>query len=236
MKIGILKADNVRPELVDHFGEYPDMFREILVAADPDAEVISYEVMLGEYPKDVNEVDGYIITGSKMSVYDDVDWINQLGQFVQRLHQDKKKLVGICFGHQMVAHFLGGRTEKSKKGWGVGIHQSTFTEAAEQYGAEGKTYNLVCSHQDQVVEPAPSSVILARSDFCPYSMLQIEDHILTLQGHPEFKGEFSRSLLELRRDVFGENCYEQGVKSLEQFADAYKAGKWIKDFISTGTA
>ena len=124
MKIGVLKADDVRPELVDHFGEYPEMFREILLAADPNVEIISYEVMSGEYPSDIDEVDGYVITGSKLSVYDDVDWIKQLGQFVQRLHQAKKKLVGICFGHQMVAHFLGGRTEKSDKGWGVGVHRS----------------------------------------------------------------------------------------------------------------
>ena len=236
MKIGILKADNVRPELRDRFGEYPDMFREVLVAANPNADLVTYEVMLGEYPKDINEVDGYVITGSKMSVYDDIDWIKQLGLFVQRLHREKKKLVGICFGHQLVAHFLGGRTEKSEKGWGVGVHKSTLTDAADKYEFEGETYNLVCSHQDQIVEPAPSSVILASNDFCPYSMLQIEDHILTLQGHPEFKREFSRSLLEIRRDAFGENCYEQGIKSLEQSVDDDKVGKWIMDFISSSTA
>jgi GMP synthase-like glutamine amidotransferase len=67
-------------------------------------------------------------------------------------------------------------------------------------------------------------------------MLQIEDHILTLQGHPEFKREFSRSLLEIRRDAFGENCYEQGIKSLEQSVDDDKVGKWIMDFISSSTA
>lgn len=236
MKIGILKADDVRPELVDRFGEYPEMFGEILLAADPDIEVITYEVMSGEYPSDIDEVDGYVITGSKLSVYDDVDWIKQLGQFVQRLHQAKKKLVGICFGHQIVAHFLGGRTEKSENGWGVGVQQSKFTEAAIKYGAAGTTFNLVCSHQDQVIELAPSSVVLASSDFCPFSMLQIEGHILTLQGHPEFKREFSRSLLELRREVFGESCYEQGLESLEHATDAYQVGKWMTDFISSDAA
>ncbi len=236
MKIGILKADNVRPELVDNFGEYPEMFREILLAADPNTAIISYEIMSGEYPGDIDEVDGYVITGSKLSVYDDVEWIRQLGHFIQRLHRAKKKLVGICFGHQMVAHFLGGRTEKSDNGWGVGIHRSKFTEAAPKYGEAGSSFNLVCSHQDQVIEPAPSSVVLASSDFCPFSMLQIEDHILTLQGHPEFKREFSRSLLELRREVFGESCYEQGMESLEQTTDAYQVGKWMTDFISSDAA
>ena len=68
MKLGILKADNVRSELARQFGEYPDMFREVLVEADPDIELRTYEVMLGEYPEDIHEVDGYIITGSKASL------------------------------------------------------------------------------------------------------------------------------------------------------------------------
>ena len=232
MKLGILKADNVRSELVRQFGEYPDMFREVLVEADPDIELRTYEVMLGEYPEDIHEVDGYIITGSKASAYDAAAWILKLGQFIRQLHQEKKKLVGICFGHQMVAHFLGGRTEKSDKGWGVGIHQSIFTDKASDYGKKGNTFSLVCSHEDQIIKPAPHSVILAKSDFCPYSMLQIEDHILTLQGHPEFKPEFSSSLLELRRNIIGESCFEQGIRSLKQPTDASGAAKWILDFIS----
>ena len=233
MNIGILKADKVRPELVDEFGEYPDMFRKLLLAAEPSLTIVTYDAMSGEYPSDIDEVDGYVITGSKMSVYDDFDWIRQLGEFVQQLHKVKKKLVGICFGHQMVAHVLGGRTAKSDKGWGVGIHKSSFTHAAREYGFEGDAYNLVCSHQDQVVTPAPSSVVLASSDFCPYSMLQVEDHILTLQGHPEFTPEFSRSLLELRRDIFGETCYQQGVRSLIQNTDAEDVGKWIVNFLKS---
>ena len=233
MNIGILKADKVRPELVDEFGEYPDMFRRLLLAAEPNLTVVTYDVMSGEYPNDINEVDGYVITGSKMSVYDEVNWIRKLGQFVQQLHKVRKKLVGICFGHQMVAHFLGGQTAKSNKGWGVGVHKSSFTQAAKAHGIEDKAYNLVCSHQDQVVVPAPSSVVLASNDFCPYSMLQIEDHILTLQGHPEFTREFSRSLLKLRRDIFGETCYQQGIQSLKENTDHDAVGRWIVNFLKS---
>ena len=234
MKIGILKADKVRHELLDRFGEYPAMFKDLLQKVEAGIEIVVYDVISGEFPKQIDEVHGYIITGSKMSVYDEIDWIKELGSFVQELHKKKKKLIGICFGHQMVAHFLGGKTQKSDKGWGVGIHESAFTSAATIYGSEGQTYNLVCSHQDQIVEPAPSSVILASSDFCPYSMLQIEDHILTFQGHPEFKPEFSRSLMELRKDDFGNTRYKEGLDSLIKTTDADEVGKWIVSFIKAG--
>ena len=234
MKIGILKADKVRHELLDRFGEYPAMFKDLLQKVEAGIEIVVYDVISGEFPKQIDEVHGYIITGSKMSVYDEIDWIKELGSFVQELHKKKKKLIGICFGHQMVAHFLGGKTQKSDKGWGVGIHESAFTSAATIYGSEGQTYNLVYSHQDQIVEPAPSSVILASSDFCPYSMLQIEDHILTFQGHPEFKPEFSRSLMELRKDDFGNTRYKEGLDSLIKTTDADEVGKWIVSFIKAG--
>ena len=231
MKIGILKADKVRHELRDHFGEYPAMFENLLREVEVDIEIVIYDVISGEYPKQMDEVQGYIITGSKMSVYDEIDWIKQLGEFVQELHKKKKKLIGICFGHQLVAHFLGGKTQKSEKGWGIGIHESILSSSAEHYGVEGQNYNLVCSHQDQIVEPAPSSVILASSEFCPYSMLQIEDHILTFQGHPEFSKDFSRSLLDLRKNDFDENTYQEGLDSLTKNTDAHEAGKWIVNFI-----
>ena len=231
MKIGILKADDVRHELVSRFGEYPDMFKDLLLEVQPGIELVTYDVISGIYPKHIDEVHGYIITGSKMSVYDEIDWIKELGLFVQELHKARKKLIGICFGHQLVAHFLGGKTQKSEKGWGVGVHESMLNNAATNYAIKGQAYNLVCSHQDQVVKPAPSSVILASSSFCPYSMLQIKDHILTFQGHPEFKREFSRSLLELRKDELGDTCYREGLDSLTKNTDAHKIGEWIVSFI-----
>ena len=122
MKLGILKTDTVRPEWVPEFGEYPDMFVDLLGQADPDLQFQVYDVENGEYPADIDEVDAYLITGSKSSVYDDKAWIGELMDFVRELDQRRKKLVGICFGHQLVAQALGGKTEKSSKGWGVGLH------------------------------------------------------------------------------------------------------------------
>ena len=78
MKIGILNADAVRAEFVAEFGEYPDMFSQLLKPVGPEIEFVTYEVMNGEYPIDVDEVDGYLITGSKLSVYDEVAWIDEL--------------------------------------------------------------------------------------------------------------------------------------------------------------
>ena len=112
MKLGILKTDAVRPEWVPEFGEYPDMFIGLLRLADPALEFRVYDVEEGVYPEDIDEVDAYLITGSKSSVYDDQPWIATLMEFVRELDRRRKKLVGICFGHQLVAQALGDLCEE----------------------------------------------------------------------------------------------------------------------------
>jgi GMP synthase-like glutamine amidotransferase len=231
MRIGILKTDVVRKEFVDEFGEYPDMFAELLIGVDPDLEFVVYDVQQGEYPDDLDEVDAYLMTGSKSSVYDDEPWIHRLADFVRELHARRKKFLGICFGHQMVAHALGGRTEKSDKGWGVGAHRATFSELPPWHDGGRRDFYLLVSHQDQVTRPAPGSRILAGSEFCENAVCQIGDHILTFQGHPEFVRGYSENLLELRREMIGEETYRAGVASLERKLDRERVARWMLDFL-----
>jgi GMP synthase-like glutamine amidotransferase len=74
--IGILNADEVRPELEAIYGDYPAMFTELLNTADSDIKLVTYNVLKGEYPASIDEVDGYLLTGSKSSVYETEEWIN----------------------------------------------------------------------------------------------------------------------------------------------------------------
>jgi len=233
VKLGILKSDDVRSELVDEFGEYPDMFTRLLRAVEPTLEIVSYEVQHGDYPQNIDEVDAYLITGSKASVYDDVDWIRQLADFVRTLHKARKKLLGICFGHQMVAHALDGKAEKSHKGWGVGSDTVRFFDHNNRYAAETDGYCLWFSHQDQVVIPAAGATVLGGTSFCPIAMCQLENHILTIQGHPEFSPDFARGLLNLRKDIVGDDVYRRGISSLNLPTDRQRVAEWLIDFIKS---
>ena len=133
-KIGILRADDVSPELASKYGEYPEMVEDLLVSANlargaeaKSLEFTSYPVNRQQYPSHIDEVDGYIITGSKSSVYDNEPWIAELHHFIGALHNSNKKTVGICFGHQIIASALGGKVEKADVGWGVGVKATTFS-------------------------------------------------------------------------------------------------------------
>lgn len=231
MKLGILKTDAVRPEWVPEFGEYPDMFIGLLRLADPALEFRVYDVEEGVYPEDIDEVDAYLITGSKSSVYDDQPWIATLMEFVRELDRRRKKLVGICFGHQLVAQALGGKTAKSPKGWGVGLHTHRFNQVPEWHDQQGADLNILVSHQDQVVANAAGARVLASSEFCENAVCQIGDHILTFQGHPEFVPGYSREIMEFRREMIGEQAYVSGVASLEVAPQRERVARWIMNFI-----
>ena len=118
MKIGLLECDHVADKFVAISGTYPEMFAALL----PEVEFQLYDVCNGEFPQSVDECDAYTSTGSKFSVYDEIDWILQLKDFVFQLYKNDKKFIGVCFGHQIMAEALGGKVLKSEKGWNVGIH------------------------------------------------------------------------------------------------------------------
>ncbi len=233
MKLGILKTDTVRPEWVGRFGEYPDMFIALLGRANPDLEFVVYDVEAGEYPYDIDEVDAYLITGSKSSVYDDKPWIPPLIAFVQELHRRGKKTVGICFGHQLIAEALGGKTEKSSKGWGVGLHAYHFSDLPEWHDGRDPDFAILVSHQDQVVANAEGARVLASSDFCENAVCQIGDTMLTFQGHPEFVPEYSREIMQFRREQIGEPLYESGMASLDVSPEGDRVARWINAFLAS---
>jgi len=208
------------------------MFIALLGEEDPDLEFVVYDAEQGQLPQDVDEVDAYLITGSKSSVYDDKPWIGPLMEFVRELDRRGKKLVGICFGHQLVAHALGGRTEKSSKGWGVGLHTYQFSELPSWHDCDAPDFHILASHQDQVVENARGATVLASSDFCENAVCQVGDHILTFQGHPEFVSAYSREIMDFRRDMIGEEAYQTGMASLATAPQQRRVARWIINFLN----
>jgi len=233
MRLGILKTDDVRPEWVDEFGEYPDMFMRLLREADPQLEFSVYDVQNGDYPRDIDDVDAYLLTGSKASVYDDEAWIHNLMAFVRELHAQKKPLVGICFGHQLVAQALGGLVEKSSKGWGAGLHTHTFTKMPAWHDGDVADLDILVSHQDQVTRAAQGSEVLAGSEFCENAVCQLGDHILTFQGHPEFLSSYARVVMDSRVERMGEAVHRRAVDSLAGESQSLRVAAWITHFLKT---
>ena len=235
MRIGILKTDAVRREWVPDFGEYPDMFKRLLWEADSSVSFAVWDVEEGVHPTDgdIDTVDGFIITGSKSSAYDDKQWIRDLEALIQKLHARRKKMVGICFGHQIIAKALGGVVSKSDKGWGVGIHTYELDSALFD-GAQSGQLKLVVSHQDQVHELPHGARNVVSNAHCENGGFVMGDHIFTLQGHPEFIDEYSEAIMSFRYDMIGADRVAQGRASLQQLDhEGDRVAEWMLSFLAS---
>ncbi|NOX40815.1 MAG: type 1 glutamine amidotransferase [Alphaproteobacteria bacterium] len=186
MKIGILQAGHLPEDMSTEFGSYGNMFTEFLAPGGFSFDV--YVVVDGEFPSSVDEADGWLITGSKHGAYDDLAWIPPLEKFIQRAYEAKIPLIGICFGHQIVAQALGGKVEKFARGWSVG---------ATEYMAAQSDDTLILNawHQDQVVARPKDAQVLASTEFCQNAILAYGDQALTIQPHPEFSAAFVNGLI-----------------------------------------
>ncbi|MFD2191682.1 glutamine amidotransferase-related protein [Pistricoccus aurantiacus] len=231
MLIGLLQCDDVAPELQAHHGNYPEMFERLFTAIDPTLEFRVWRCHEGEIPTDVNAVDAWLTTGSKQGVNDGDAWIEALCGFLNRLWKEEKPLVGVCFGHQLIAKALGGEVVKNASGWGVGMSFNQLIRRAEWMEPWQEGLDLVVSHQDQVSRLPEQAVVLAKSDFCPFYLVQVGKTFLGIQGHPEFTKAYSADLMELLRRQVPGNRIREGMASLNAPVDNHLMVRWVLNFM-----
>ncbi|MBV1932123.1 MAG: GMP synthase [Porticoccaceae bacterium] len=227
--LGLLEADTLYDDLIPDYGSYGQMFVTFFDHLDGGLQYRYYQIKQGELPKTANECDAYLITGSKAGVYDSDPWIGRLQNWIADFHQQGAKLIGICFGHQMIAHSLGGRAAKSIKGWGVGVHTCELIDPTDS--AEQSELSLLYSHQDQVETLPPSAQLLASSDFCQYAAFKIDHRVLSFQGHPEFTPAYLQRLLTRRINAIGETRFANAMTSLTEVTDEPQVGQQLLNFI-----
>lgn len=234
MKIGILLCDNVRSSLRSEFGDYPDKYIKNFTKLNESLEFISYYCYENEFPEDIEECDAYIITGSRQAAYDDIPWIISLKHFIIKLHRAKKKTIGICFGHQVIASALCGKVERADHGWTVGVHTLHINETQPFMQPFKDSVNVVMLSEDQIQSLPKGEKItcLASGSQSEYAMLQYDKHFLTIQGHPEFDREFTKALIAVRKDLIPKNRYDEGLTSLAKEDDNLLIFRWLLNFIT----
>lgn len=187
MLIGILTTGHAPDALRPETGDYPHLFKQLL--AGQGLAFHDWNVVDMEFPASIHEADGWLLTGSRHGAYEDHPFIAPLEEFIREVYAAAVPMVGICFGHQIIAQALGGKVEKSPRGWQVG---------RQEYYFDGEKLALNAWHQDQVVVKPPQAEVCATSESCDFAALIYGKRAYSVQAHPEFDSSFVEGLIDKR--------------------------------------
>ncbi|MEK9745143.1 MAG: type 1 glutamine amidotransferase [Candidatus Puniceispirillum sp.] len=233
MNIAILLAGHTNKAMQPRFPDYADLFIA-LFAKSPlaaDFTFTSFAVVDDVFPDRIVDYDGYLVTGSAYGVYDDAPFIPKLITLIQDIHAGGKPLAGLCFGHQIIAHALGGHAQKWDGGWGLGVKSIELANLPDWIDPPIDSAKLIHVHQDQVVRLPAGGQVIARADHCDIAGYTVGDHVFTLQGHPEFDAAYTGALATLLAERGVDPAVVAAAQdTLDTPHDGDRFGHWILTF------
>ena len=223
MKLCILENDVFDPGMAPHLQRYGDAFVNLFRQAGADWQIDSFNVTHGEYPASFDGYDAVLLTGSRADAFGSEPWVVKLRRRVTALLNERKKIIGVCFGHQLLGVCLGAKVGRAPQGWGAG-------RMAYQW-QDGTELSVLASHQDQVLELPEGATLLATSDFCPVAGFTVGSHVFSVQPHPEMDEIILGNLLNKRRAILGEEKYTSGMESLQHAHDGVAVARRMMEFV-----
>ncbi|KAM7479046.1 hypothetical protein LguiA_027259 [Lonicera macranthoides] len=197
------------------YGGYFGVFVRMLAEEGETWDV--FRVAAGEFPTDdeIGLFDGFVITGSCNDAHGNDDWICKLLSLVKKLDSMKKKVLGICFGHQLLGRALGGKIGRSISGWDIGTTTIHLSSSPKLFGSliMPTQLSVIECHRDEVRELPPKAEVIARSDKTGIEMFRYGDHFMGIQGHPEYTNDILLHLIDrLLQRNFIEESYADEVR------------------------
>ena len=231
MKLTIIQTGDVPASLQGRFGPYRAMFERMFDRTDLGFTYQSVAASDGEPLPHASDLEGIVITGSPAGVYDDLPWLAPLRAFIRDAYGSRTPMLGICFGHQIMADALGGDVRKSDKGWGIGRHSYAVGERPAFMRQAPDLLALGCSHQDQVITPPAEAEVILRSTFTPNAGLAYRNGAaLSFQPHPEFEDAYTIALAELRWGEAPDQVVDSALASMDTASDNAQVGAYIGQF------
>ena len=214
MKLCILDNDTLEGALAARYTSFGAMFVRLFDSVGARWTYDIFSTQRGEYPASFDTYDAVLLTGSGSDSFSDEPWAVELRSRVTQLLAEHKKMVGVCFGHQLIGLCMGAAVARAPQGWGNGRMTYDWHRQDLPYCQDRTHISLLVSHQDQVLELPKGATLVASSAFCPVAVFTVGQEVFCVQAHPEFDAGFSQHLLDEKRASMGEKQYAAYSQSL----------------------
>ncbi|RKP08387.1 glutamine amidotransferas-like protein class-I [Thamnocephalis sphaerospora] len=245
LRVALLIADTPPPEVVAKYGDYNVLYTQLLQRAlrleeldqSVQLETVPFDVVEAmAYPEQPETFDAILISGSAATAHEGVPWILRLVEYTRELPKRAPtcRLVGICFGHQIIARALGGQLQRNERGWELGWTKVTLNALGQQVlQTEKPALHLQQVHRDHVTMLPPGFEVLASTVISPLQMMWKPGHIFAVQAHPEFVPGVVREIIAVRRKrgVFSDELADASLAKLDRENDSDWLGGWIARFM-----
>ncbi|KAL1973660.1 hypothetical protein VTN31DRAFT_6295 [Thermomyces dupontii] len=248
LRIAVLECDTPLPNTHAKYGGYGGVFESLLresakkladdnepyqLDPDRDLQISKWDVVNDDkYPK-LEDIDAILISGSKHNAFDDHPWIIRLVEYTKQVYaHDRARIIGVCFGHQIVGRALGAPVGRSEAGWEISVCDVDLTDKGKELFGKDKL-SLQQMHRD-IVKDYPKEVIpLASSPRCSVQGMYIPRRLITLQGHPEFTEEIVSEILTTRNKlrVFSDEECQEALSRVKNKHDGLVAGAAFLRFL-----
>jgi GMP synthase (glutamine-hydrolysing) len=209
MRLLIVQTGTAVPEVRRRCGDFAAWFRRGLGLSAHQVRCV--RVDRGAQLPPPRSVAGAVITGSGAMVTDRLDWSERTAEWLRRAVDADVPLLGVCYGHQLLAHALGGKVGYNPRGREMGtVHIERLTAAADDalLGAVPRAFEAQATHLQTVLQPPRDAAVLARSALDDCQALRVAPRAWGLQFHPEFGVRQMRAYIRARDGALADEDFD----------------------------
>ncbi|KAF8464160.1 class I glutamine amidotransferase-like protein [Kalaharituber pfeilii] len=254
LRIAILMCDSPLYNTAEKYGNYGGVFAELLessaellrheipgLSAAFGLEITSWDINKAEEYPNLEDIDAILLTGSRANAFDDQPWIVKLIEFVKKiLEQDRIRIIGVCFGHQILGRALGLPVDRNDIGWEISVTNMNLTPIGQKLFLGNRSPNVLTlqhMHRDIIkVDNLPNDIDnLAYTDTCKIQGMYKQGRFISVQGHPEFTAEIVKEILDARRKlgIFTEEEYNEAMGRVKSPHDGLAVGAAFLRFLTS---
>lgn len=199
-RIGLLMVGWTLPPIRERYGDFDQWF---IARSRTAARFHTHHIHNGDPLPSPEESDGWIITGSPRSVYDQLPWLAAAKKALVLAVESDHPILGVCFGHQLLAAAIGSDVGPNPQGWEMGQTTISLLEQGAQsplFAGMDSPFKAFATHRD-VVHSLPDQVRPLASNDMGLQAFQAGERAFGVQFHPEFTADITRMYMQLRPEA-----------------------------------